>query len=162
MPIDIDNINPADPRDERDEFLERNPRQTMEERVAKAFQPIHRELADLLHPNPTFASAAFIRLLEPPRETERPTTVAIRGGDRERVIDPYVDRVLQCARRFRALARGARETVVNGMRSGIPWRGDDIGFYLRVLDESERMTEMGVDSYRREAMAKLGGLLHAR
>ncbi len=156
MPVDLDNIHLPDPRQDRDEILDP---ETLEDKLTKLFTSRRKRLFHL-HPVPRLAAARFIQLMEPRKEGEEAREVAVRGRDGMRIDDPFERRVLDCARRYLALSPGEQQTVVTGITEDrVPWRGDDIAFYLHVVGETHRMREMGVDAYRAQALRQMRGLL---
>ena len=148
-----------DPRQE--DILERAPfqnRETLEDDLTKFFAtrlPTIRTLS----PSPRGAAKRFIGLMEPPHERELVQVVGVPGRrEAQRTIDPYYDRIWHCAKRFARLNPGAQQTIIDNARD-CPWRGDDIAFYVKVVEETERMREMGAEAYKAQAMAQLRSII---
>lgn len=130
---------------------------SIEERVSRLFAANVRRLTRALGATPDAMAREFMNLLEQRADDEQARSIA--KGEKVRTIDPYADRVLQYAIRFLGFTPAEQETVITGMRDGIPWRGDDMAFYLRVVEETEAMREMGVAAYRQRALGMLRGAM---
>ena len=89
--------------------------------------------------------------------TEKPRLVPVQGKeDKARWMLPYLDRLVYTLRKFANLTSKDRQIVIAGViEEKVPWRGDDLDFYLKVVDESLKMRKIGVDAYRKEAIKKM-------
>lgn len=154
MAIDIDNIDRPQSQPEQRPVIQHS----IEERVSRLFAANVRRLTRALGATPDAMAREFMNLLEQRSEKDEQAR-SIAKGEKVRTIDPYADRVLQYARRFIGFTTAEQETVITGMRDGVPWRGDDMEFYLRVVEETEAMREMGVAAYRQRALGMLRGAM---
>ena len=156
------NEAPYDPRHE--DILERAPyrsRETLEDDLTKFFASRMPEVRTL-SPSPKGAAVRFLGLLEKPNDREVPQVVGVPGKrDAQRILDPYYDRVWHCAKRFVRLPAGPQQTIIENA-GRCPWRGDDVEFYVKVVEETDRMHEMGVEAYKAQAMAQLRSIIAGR
>ena len=67
---------------------------------------------------------------------------------------PYHARLGLTLRVFLKLKHEDQKIIIACREDGVFWRGDDIDFLLKVAHETARMHEIGIESYRREAMDK--------
>jgi len=92
--------------------------------------------------NPFEAAEFWIALQEPPDEyRDRPERQIDKNGDHTGWITPYHDRLIYNLRRFLAMPDIHKAFVVDRVRKGVPYRGDDIEFYKMVCAESEKMDD---------------------
>jgi hypothetical protein len=79
--------------------------------------------------------------------------------DTEGADDLYAGRVVQALRQYLALGDNERQTVARGVQAGVPYRGDAFERYGTFWAETERMREMGVAEYRRQAAKSVAKIL---
>jgi len=98
----------------------------------------------------------FMRLVEPEHRTERPQEIRNKSGQSWRWT--YADRVLYLLRKYLVAPLELQQLVVAAREDGIFWRGDDYPFFVCVIDETEKMRDLGLVEYRRQARAAMGSL----
>lgn len=85
---------------------------------------------------------------------ETPRLVSLQGKEKEnsvRWVCPYNERLIYTYRKFIALASKDQRIVLTGIRDRKVWyRGDDIDFYIEVVNETLNMREIGLDDYREQ------------
>ena len=67
---------------------------------------------------------------------------------------PYHARLSLTLRAFLSLKPEQHKIIIACREDDVFWRGDDIDFLLKVAHETARMHEIGIESYRREALDK--------
>jgi len=111
--------------------------------------------------NPYDGANWWIALQEPADEyRDRPEQVTNRSGDKTGWITPYHDRVANNLKIFLALTEVHKAFVVAKIKSGIPYRGDDIEMFKMVCAESEKMkanSEIYISSAKVAARGYLRG-----
>lgn len=116
------------------------------------------------HAMPMYAQDAvewFLSLIEPPDPfTDRPRWIATHNGGGF-WQEPYVDRVIACLKRYLNADEGLQRTIVAAREDDIPWRGDDERVFRLVIEETERMREMGRDAYREAGRRKFRALVES-
>jgi len=60
---------------------------------------------------------------------------------------PYIDRVAFSLQKFLSMDSPRQFFIIENIDKGCAWRGDGIGFYRRVIEETAKMKEMGKDEY---------------
>jgi len=104
----------------------------------------------------------FVDLLEPPgpmEKTEWVTNSKDGGGWKS----PYADRVISCLRIFLGMGATHQAYVVDGVQSGVPWRGDKIDMYIEIRKQTAVMNEYvakhgkGPDGQLPEEYTKMAG-----
>lgn len=100
----------------------------------------------------------FLNLIEPEHRTERPKEQSSRKKDGGTWLWPYAERVKYLLRIYLAAPRELQQVVVAARDDNIFWRGDDYPFFISVIDETEKMRELGFVEYRRQARAAMGRL----
>lgn len=103
------------------------------------------------------------KVLEKHQPEEKPALVTfLKGKDSAQTWRwPYLTRIKIQTRQFLHLSPDYQRYIIAAKEDGIPWRGDEEWFFRKVVAEHQRMMEIGVDAYRKEAMAKMRGLLSA-
>lgn len=92
----------------------------------------------------------FIRIVEKPSDEEREHTKFTKNGDPYSVW-PYADRVTRLLCKFITLSQNYQEYIVAAQEDGIHWRGEDFDMFQRIVEEKEKMREMGINEYRIQA-----------
>lgn len=104
----------------------------------------------------------YLKLLEKHKPEEAPRKVQARSDKSKSGGSlwqwPYRDRVLFCLRKFKSLPEVEQQTIISARKDKIYWRGDDLDFFMRVIEETEKMREMGIDKYKAQAMKQLNGI----
>lgn len=109
-------------------------------------------------PAPRDAVRWLIRfLLEAQDRTEAPKQITVGNGKDTRTEWrwPYLERCVYISGKFFALSADDQQYVLAAREDGIPWRGDDMDFFRRVVEEHMRMQEIGAEVYRKEALARM-------
>ena len=96
--------------------------------------------------------AAMQEPFDPRYEAAR--QVPVMGGDGYRTEYPYHDRLTGTLWAYLRSAPDMRRLVVSARQDGHWWRGEERDVFLRVVNETERMREMGLDAYRVDALTK--------
>ena len=60
---------------------------------------------------------------------------------------PYIDRLKFTLQKFLILDSPRQFFVIENIEKGCVWRGDDISFFKRVIEEHEKMKKMEKDEY---------------
>jgi len=64
------------------------------------------------------------------------------------------DLLVFCLRRFLQARPEMQRLVILACQQNIYWRGEDIHLFSRIINEHERMQEIGTTAYREESRAK--------
>ena len=101
----------------------------------------------------------FINLLEPEKKDEHPKQVQVVGNNRDdngyRWVWPYALRVKECLLKYLTLSDDDKKIVTAARADNIFWRGDDIKFFLDVIEETMIMRDIGVAEYRKRCIEKM-------
>ena len=134
--------------------------------VSQLLAPYCREHGALPQPCPRDLRECaewWLSLMQEPEQPGETYEAAQQGYGAEgtRWETGYANRCRQALRAFisRDLSDEQRSIIVNMVRSGVPYRGDSWDFYMRVCQEHERMREIGVEAYRRDAIKQLKAVL---
>ena len=98
----------------------------------------------------------FLRLVEPHHKTESPGYLPSRFKQRNTWQWPYRERIMYQLRKYLAAPQELQQLIVAAREDKIYWRGDDYPSFVCVIDETEKMRELGVADYRRKARAAMG------
>jgi hypothetical protein len=93
------------------------------------------------------AAAWFIRIVGSEHEAERPYQRSYRTG----VVSwiwPYADRVKVLLHKFLKADPLLQQTIVAAAEDNIRWHGHDLDHFMHLINEVERMREVGVTAYR--------------
>ncbi len=106
-------------------------------------------------PDSAFEAANwFMRLIEPQRHYEKQVDRKTKDG-KTYYIWGYADRVKSTLLIFLDIEKKLQELIVAAKQDGIYWRGDDFDFFIKVIDEHEKMKTMGSEKYRKAAIAEM-------
>ena len=105
-----------------------------------------------------------------PEEAPELKSKTLGSGDRATVkwfwVWPYLTRIKIQSHQFLRLSPDFQRYIIAAREDGIPWRGEDesllpdgTNMFRRVVAEHQRMQEVGPEAYRKEAMAKMRGIL---
>lgn len=111
-------------------------------------------LPGIMPPAPRGGVAWWLVHQESRGKFEKARQLPVPGKDAQRWEDGYSLRVVQNLRVFLGLTDEKRAYIVSAVHVGIHWRGDEIEMFERIVEETERMNEMGVMAYRKEAVAR--------
>lgn len=126
---------------------------------------VHTELAAILRrhkaehclpPDPLDAARAWLTVIEKPKAGEQPQQYS--KGERVFYRWPYAERAVYCLLRFLTLDERGQRLILAAREDEIFWRGDDLDFFRRVIDETFALRDMGVEAYRADASKKLRAL----
>jgi hypothetical protein len=96
------------------------------------------------------------------QEPERPgETYEVTRNGKTGWSEGYAVRCAHALLTFIDLPEADRQFVLGGIQDRVPYRGDKIEFYRSVYSETMRMREIGVEKYRKEAIAKMKRFLGA-
>ena len=134
---------------------------TVQQRLAKEFDRIGLRNIPELPQNMQEAIKYWLLMNEPPERYEAPKQLPVQGRqDAMRWECPYHDRLVYTLRAFHRLSSPHRQIVMAGvLGEQVPWRGDEVDFYLTVIDEHKKMLKMGVAAYRVAAMKQMKACL---
>lgn len=94
--------------------------------------------SDLIPGKPFEAAHWWINHQEPAHEwRERMEPITI-NGDPVGWKTPYIDRLVSTARIFLRAPPAVQMFIINQVKNGYPWRGDQIGFYKSVIAETDK------------------------
>ena len=98
----------------------------------------------------------WIGMQEAPAEpSERPHKIPARDGAASWRC-PYHDRLSATLRTFLGMSTDEQRMIITCREDDVFWRGEPIDFLLTVAHETLWMREIGMPTYRREAMTKYG------
>lgn len=100
---------------------------------------------------PRDAAAWWLAHQEPRHRMEKQRQVPVHGSSAHRWDDSYALRVTQNLRIFLFLPDDDKAFIVSAVRAGIPWRGDRVDFFEKIIEEHEKMLEVGIDEYHEQA-----------
>ena len=100
----------------------------------------------------------FLNLVEPQHRTERPKEQSSRKKDGGTWLWPYAERAKYLLRKYLEAPIKLQQVVVAAREDKIFWRGEDYPFFVCVIDDTEKMRELGIVEYRRQARAEMGRL----
>ena len=83
-----------------------------------------------------FAKWWMAHQIPPDDFAEAPTPPVVKGGSWE---TPYHDRLMYTLKKFLRLKRIHQLYIIENVEKGVPWKGDDISFYTRVVEENIKM-----------------------
>jgi len=86
---------------------------------------------------------------------ESPVKHQVRGGDGYRWDWPYQRRVVDCLKLFLTLPVDFQHYIAAAAEDGIYWRGEHKRMFVEIVAETERMREVGSDSYRRGVLNRM-------
>ena len=107
----------------------------------------------LKHATPHDGARYMLRVLTCGREIPGPTRRRSKGEDYW--VWPERDRLVQLARMFLAQTEDFQRYIVAAQEDGIQWRGDPEWFFRFVVDETEKMQSVGIETYKQEASERL-------
>ncbi|WP_435310659.1 hypothetical protein [Primorskyibacter sedentarius] len=97
----------------------------------------------------------WINMQEAAGKHETPYRKAVLGKDGELVwMFPYIERLAYTLQQFLHMPHDAQKTIIAAREDSIFWRGDDMPFFTRVIHETLRMREIGLDAYKAESRTK--------
>ena len=111
----------------------------------------------LPHPMPPNIGAAvdwWIKTMQPQERRDEYARQSRNGGWHY----PYLDRTADTLKRFLRLTIAQKEIVIAAREDGVYWRGDNMDFFMQVVNETMDMHEIGVPAYRQKAIKKLNAL----
>ena len=116
----------------------------------------HRSLPLWLPQIPRDVALWWIDMQEPPSmPADAPRRVSMPGDEGQRWICPYHERIRHTLRKFLSLHEHDQKIIMAAREDKVFWRGDDMPFFMRVIDETVKMRKMGVEAYRIEALKKM-------
>jgi hypothetical protein len=84
--------------------------------------------------------------------SEAATPPPKKGGD---WATPYHDRLVYTLRKFLKLKRVHQVYVIEHIENGVPWRGDDIDFYIKIVEETTVMRSCDKEQYFEDGFKKM-------
>jgi len=101
------------------------------------------------------AAAWWVWMQEIPTQSDSPRRVSISGGSGQRWECPYHRRLEHTLRKFMGMRHEERHTILVAREEKIFWRGDEIHFFRRLIEETTRARKIGPSQYREEAISKM-------
>ena len=106
-------------------------------------------------PQNTFEAVKwFVRLFEGQKGGEAVREVRTSKGQKY-WLWPYAERIKRLTRLFFKVDKDFQDTIIAAKEDGMCWRGEDLDFFMRVIDETEKMREFGVVAYRKKSLAQI-------
>ena len=107
------------------------------------------------------AANFWISKQEPPKEEREAVEWQSNPKHRDGGFwkSPYIDRLAFTLKKFLALGSPRQFFVIENIDKGCPWRGDGIDFFKMVVQEHQKMQEMGADEYISKAKVTARGYL---
>jgi len=68
---------------------------------------------------------------------------------------PYADRMKRLTKEFYTLDDEFRTIIQAAREDEVYWRGDEMDFFMSVIDETEKMRKFGIVAYRKQALAQM-------
>lgn len=96
--------------------------------------------------HPQEAAKQWVHYQEPPGRGEAPNLKTDPGG-KKYWLTPFMDRLARNLHLFLCHNFENQNYIVAAAEAGIPWRGDPMTHFRLIVDEHERMTEIGVEQY---------------
>jgi len=118
----------------------------------------HQGQHDSLHAHNQEAAKQWIHIQEKPQRREAPTIRKKPNGS-QFWETPYLHRITQLLCKFLTHGDEEKAYIVAAGEAGIPWRGDDIESFRRIVEEAELMSEIGKSKYRARVKAKLNNYI---
>ena len=111
------------------------------------------EFVDLLvNSHAEFDVEWFLKLIRSPQPEEAPKLVYSKGSDVW--VWPYEIRVLYLFKKYMGSTHDFQQFIIAARHDGIDWLGDEPTSFYRVVEEHERMKEMGAEKYHAETTEK--------
>ena len=90
---------------------------------------------------------------------EQPHMAPVQGKDNAtRWENPYRIRILECQRLYLQMSEQDRGLLHAGVQDGVRWRGEPIGQYVDIANETEIMRQTGRQAYVAKAKRNLDEL----
>lgn len=115
----------------------------------------HKSLPVFMPPVPIDAARWWIDQQELPKPEDRPRQVSVVGDEGVRWICPYHQRLCYTLAKFLTIPTADQRIILAAREENIFWRGDEMYFFMMVIDETQKMRKMGVAAYREEALKKM-------
>lgn len=115
-----------------------------------------RQLPYFMPTQPIEAARWWIEQQEPGKSDEAPRQVSIPGSDdARRWICPYHNRLVYTLWKFLHQPFADQKLILAAREDKIFWRGDEMKFFMLLIEEVSRMRKIGIDAYRNEALKKM-------
>ena len=128
--------------DDRETAINRPPPPRLDSELRDALHNHKGHWPKMLPKEPFQAADYWASMNEPPHERERVEWLSRSTPNDPNAggwQTPYIDRVLLTLRIFLNLTPNDQEFVINNIRAGIPWRGDDLDMYRSIIVETKKM-----------------------
>lgn len=83
----------------------------------------------------------WIGLQEPPHPSRDLPVPTVKDGFTKGWSTPYHDRLVMTLSIFLAMSEPHQTYIVEGIKSGVPWRGDDVNSYVMIVDQHKEMVK---------------------
>lgn len=100
-----------------------------------------------------FSVSWFLKLIEPHKPEDAPHVMMIL--DKRIWRWPYEERVLYLLRTYLKCDIEFQQLIVAAREDNIYWHGENMKFFLTVINETEKMRSVGIEKYRKQAKQKM-------
>ena len=100
------------------------------------------------------AAKWFIRLFEGQRSNEAVREVRTNKGQKY-WIWPYTDRIKRLTKLFFRLKSDHQDVIIAARVDKISWRGEPLGYFMAVIDETEIMRNTPRDKYHKQSFNRM-------
>ena len=101
------------------------------------------------------AAEWLIGMLEQPNQYDAPYKMTARNGDSFHWVWPYLIKCKALANIFLHADRKHQDMILAAIEEDIKWRGESYEELCKLIPEFHHMREIGVEAYRKEAIAKM-------
>lgn len=109
---------------------------------------------------PMDAAHWWTNIIERPNQYDAPRKIHVRDIDQsESWRWPYHENTIHLFKKFSAYPRAHQDTIIAAREDKIFWRGDEMCFFMQVIDETLKMRELGTEKYKKKAVARSKGLM---
>ena len=95
-----------------------------------------------------------LNLFEPIKPGEKRFTDKFTGITHDR----YAERIAYLFGKYLKMPKEMQDLIKGARAEEIFWRGDEQKFFINLVKETQKMREMGVSEYRKQALSALGCL----
>jgi len=113
---------------------------------------------DCVPANPIDAVQWFIKLMPGQKYDEALRELTSKKGAKY-WLWPYADRLKFLVKKFFSVDDELRSLVIAARQDRIEWRGDELEFFVMVIEETEEMHRIGVDAYRKQARPRIRAMI---
>lgn len=124
--------------------------------VKPTFLDLESDIADIIRTQPHKGNVFdvvkwFVNLLEGQMSGEGIREVRT-GKGQPYWLWPYAERMKRLTRQYYTLNNDFQQIIQAAREDEVYWRGDEMGFFMTVIDETEKMKSLGAVKYRKRAL----------